>query len=508
MAHEFYDHIKSHAKKIPDHPAIIDGDDTLTYKELLDKIEKFSGALTDLNLNPSSKLGIFCLNQKEYLIAFLGSLLKGLPVVPFNYLLGPDDLVFIAKNSGVDTLVVDAMFIKKETLPFFQMFPQKIVVGETDLEALGTGTNSFETFIQNSDRKQVSHEKDPSIPDTSFYTSGTTGRPKGVMLDEKQFDINCEGFTAHLGLSEKDRAIVALPLFHSFGNIMSLVLLRQGATLILLRQFAPKTILEMAARHKATLLPLVPTIYSFLIQLYARGGYDVSSLRACISGGASLPDALHKKVKEILGTAVLEGYGLTETSPVIALNKFSEGGVPGSVGPVLPNLNIKIVDDSGQQVKQGEVGEIWVEGETVMRGYWKNPEETEKILTADGWLKTGDLGHMDTENRLYISAGRKKDLIIRAGENVAPLAIENALMNHPSLMEVAVIGIPDDRLGEKVKACVVLREGATADEQALKKFCRERLPAFMVPDVIETHDSLPKNATGKILKNQLRARCA
>jgi len=504
MAHEFYDHIKSHAEKTPDHPAIIDGDDTLTYKELLDEIEKFSGALTSLHLNPNSKLGIFCLNQKEYIIAFLGSLLKGLPIVPFNFLLGPEDLVFIAKNAGVDTLVVDAMFIKKETLPFFQMFPHKIVIGETDLEALGTKAISFETFLQNSDRKQVPHEKDPSIPDTIFYTSGTTGRPKGVMLDEKQFDINCEGFLAHLDISEKDRAIVALPLFHSFGNIMSLVLLRQRATLILLRQFAPKTILEMAAKHKATLLPLVPTIYSFLIQLYSRGRYDVSTLRACISGGASLPDALHKKVKEILGTAVLEGYGLTETSPVIALNKFSEGGVPGSVGPVLPNLNIKIIADSGQQVKQGEVGEIWVEGETVMRGYWKNSEETEKILTREGWLKTGDLGHMDTENRLYISAGRKKDLIIRAGENVAPLAIENILMNHPAVMETAVIGIPDDRLGEKVKACVVLREGAMADEQALKKFCRESLPAFMVPDVIEYHDSLPKNATGKILKTKLR----
>jgi long-chain acyl-CoA synthetase len=178
--------------------------------------------------------------------------------------------------------------------------------------------------------------------------------------------------------------------------------------------------------------------------------------------------------------------------------------VPGSVGPVLPNLNIKIIAESGQPVEQGSIGEIWVQGETVMRGYWKNPEETKKILTADGWLKTGDLGHMDADNRLYISAGRIKDLIIRAGENIAPLAIENTLMNHPALREVAVVGIPDDRLGEKVKACVVFREGASADEQTLKKFLRESLPAFMVPDIIEIHDSLPKNATGKILKTQLR----
>ncbi len=504
MAHEFYNHIKSHAEKIPDHPAIIDGDHTLTYKELLEQIEQFSSALTGLHLSPNSKLGIFCLNQKEYLIAFLGSLRKGVPVVPFNFLLGPEDLVFIAKNAGVDALVIDSMFIKKETRPFFQMFPHKIVVGETDLDALGAGATAFENFLQTGDPKHVPHTKDTSIPDTIFYTSGTTGRPKGVMLNEKQFASNCDGILAHLDISGKDRAIVALPLFHSFGNIMSLLLLRQGATLILLRQFAPKTILQMVTQHQATLLPLVPTIYSFLIQLYARGGFDVSSLRACISGGASLPDALHKKVKEILGTAVLEGYGLTETSPVIAVNESSEGGVPGSVGPVLPNVKIKIIDDSGQPVELGAVGEIWVQGETVMRGYWKNPDETEKILTSDGWLKTGDLGHMDANNRLYISAGRKKDLIIRAGENVAPLAIENALMNHPAMLEAAVIGVPDDRLGEKVKACVVLREGATADEQALKNFCRERLPAFMVPDLFQFHESLPKNATGKILKTQLR----
>jgi long-chain acyl-CoA synthetase len=506
MALQFYNYIKTHAEKIPDHPAIIDGEDTLTYRELLEQVEKFSSALTGLDLNPHSKLGIFCLNQKEYLIAYLGALHKGLPVVPFNFLLGPEDLVFIAKNAGVDTLVVDSMFIRKETLPFFQMFPHKIVVGEADLGPLGPGTLPFEDFLKRGDSKEglKPHRKDPSIPDTIFYTSGTTGRPKGVMLNEKQFDTNCDGFLGHLEISGKDRAIVALPLFHSFGNIMALVLLRQGATLILLKQFAPKTILATVTKHQATLLPLVPTIYSFLLDIFARGGYDVSSLRACISGGASLPETLHERVRDILGTAVLEGYGLTETSPVIAVNTSQKGGVPASVGPVLPNLKLKIVDETGQPVKQGDVGEIWVQGETVMQGYWQNPKETEEIMTEDGWLKTGDLGNMDANNLLYISAGRKKDLIIRAGENVAPLTIENTLMNHPGIVEVAAIGVPDDRLGEKVKVCVVLREGSKADEHALKEFCRKRLPAFMIPDIIQFHEALPKNATGKILKTKLR----
>jgi long-chain acyl-CoA synthetase len=504
MALEFYNYLKTHAEKIPDHPAIIDGEDTLTYRELLEQVEKFSSALTGLDLNPHSKLGIFCLNQKEYLIAFLGALHKGLPVVPFNFLLGPEDLVFITKNAGIDALVVDSLFVKKETLPFLKMFPHKIVIGDTDLAPLGAGTILFEDFLQQGTGDEGPHSKAPSIPATIFYTSGTTGRPKGVMLEEKQFDANCDGFLKHLDISGNDRAIVALPLFHSFGNIMALVLLRQGATLILLKQFAPKTILATVTKHQATLLPLVPTIYSFLLDIFARGGYDVSSLRACISGGASLPEVLHERVRDILGTAVLEGYGLTETSPVIAVNTSKKGGVPGSVGPVLPNLKLKIVDEAGQPVKQGDVGEIWVQGETVMQGYWQNPKETEEILTLDGWLKTGDLGHMDANNYLFISAGRKKDLIIRAGENVAPLTIENALMNHPGVLEVAAIGVPDDRLGEKVKVCVVLREGTTADAHALKEFCRKRIPAFMIPDIIQFYESLPKNATGKILKTKLR----
>ncbi|GJL77339.1 MAG: long-chain-fatty-acid--CoA ligase [Nitrospinaceae bacterium] len=506
MALEFHNYLKKHAEKTPDHPAVIDGEDTLTYHELLEQVETFSNALSRLDLNPHSKLGIFCLNQKEYLIAFLGALHKGLPIVPFNFLLGPEDLVFIAKDAGIDVLIVDALFIKPETIPFFQMFPHKIVIGETDLAPLGAGVVPFTDFLHNGvgEKDLTRHKKDASIPDTIFYTSGTTGKPKGVMLNESQFNLNCDGILAHLDISGKDRAIIALPFFHSFGNIMALVLLRQGATLILLKQFAPKTILATITQHKVTLLPLVPTIYSFLIDIYARGGYDVSSLRVCFSGGASLPEALHQKVEEILAVSVLEGYGLTETSPVIAVNTSQRGGVPSSVGPVLPNIKLKIVDETGNAVKRGDVGEIWVQGETVMKGYWKNPKETEETLARDGWLKTGDLGHMDENNLLYISAGRKKDLIIRAGENVAPLAIENALMNHPAIAEVAAIGVPDDRLGEKVKVCAALREGAVSDEHDLKEFCRKKLPAFMIPDIIQFYESLPKNAAGKILKTQLR----
>lgn len=507
MALEFYKILQSHAQSQPDHPALIDGADTVTYSQLLDRVERFAGALDSLNLDADSKLGLLCLNQKEYLIAFLGALLKGLPVVPYNFMLTPEDQVYVTQDAGVDLIVINPAFIKPETSRFFSIFKQRIVTTEFPGGLLPEdGTLLFDAFLKtgNPDAARQRHERSEDIPDVIMYTSGTTARPKGVMLDENMFHANTTGVQEHLKFSAEDRAIMALPLFHSFGNMISLVFLRAGGTIILLPQFHPKTILATIAEQRATVLPLVPTIYSFLVQLAESGHYDTASLKYCISGGAALPHALLKKVEAVLGTTILEGYGLTEASPVVAVNTMVAGSVPGSVGPPLPNITVKIVDDRGDPVTEGTVGEIWVRAETVMRGYWKLAQETRDTITADGWLKTGDLGHMDTEGRLYISAGRKKDLIIRAGENVSPLAIENALINHPAILEAAAIGVPHDRWGEQVVACVSLKQAGTLEENQLKEYCRGKLPAFMLPDHFRFYESLPKNPVGKILKNQLR----
>ena len=502
----FYQYLKEHADKDPSHPAIIEGDTCLSYGGFVSQIECFASALSKFKLNANSKIGLLCLNQKEYLVAYFAALLKGVPVIPFNFMLKPEDLVYITQDAGIDTLIIDSAFVKPEITPFFKFFPNKILVGPADSDQVGEGTISWNEFMALGDPNAslTKHKRGEGLPDVILYTSGTTAKPKGVMLEENQFDANCTGFLEHLHFTPEDKVIVALPLFHSFGNIMALALLRSGATLILLKQFQPKTILESIAQHKATILPLVPTIYSFLVQLYARGGYDVSSLRYCISGGASLPEALLKRVEEGLGVTVIEGYGLTETSPVIAVNTMKDGSVPASVGPILPNVELEIVDEAGKSLKQGEVGEIRVRGETVMKGYWNKSDATAKTLSADGWLRTGDLGHMDEKDRLFISSGRIKDLIIRAGENVSPLAIENALMSHEAIAEVAAIGIANERIGEKVKVFAVLREGTQATEQELKELCRKKLPAFMIPDLFQFMESLPKTATGKILKSELR----
>jgi long-chain acyl-CoA synthetase len=369
----FYHYLKSHAEENPNRPAIIEGDYILSYGELCEQVESFAATLSELPLNTKSKIGLLCLNQKEYLVAYFGSLLKGLPVIPFNFLLKPEDLAYIAQDAGIDTLVVDSAFVKPEVSLFFKFFPNKILVGPANSDQVGEGILRFEDYLKSGikDNAFIRHERESGIPDVILYTSGTTAKPKGVMLNEDQFDENCTGFLEHLHITSKDSAIVALPLFHSFGNIMALVFCRVGATLILLKQFQPKSILASISTHKATFLPLVPTIYSFLVDLYARGSYDVSSLHTCISGGSALPKALLKKVEKILGVTVIEGYGLTETSPVISVNTMKDGSVPGSVGPVLPNVEVKITDDRGNSVAQGEVGEILVRGKTVMNGYWK-----------------------------------------------------------------------------------------------------------------------------------------
>ena len=311
MSQFLYRHLQDVSRKNPNHPAIIDGDVSLSYGELLDSVERFASALNRLNLQPDSKIGILCVNQKEYLIGYIAALTVGLPAIPMNCMLAPETLAYIAKDAGIDVLLVDSIFLKPETAPFFQTFPHKILIGTGDVESLGAGVFRFEAFLEQAGKTPVpfqKHQRAEGIPDAILYTSGTTARPKGVMLNEIQFESNAEQVIAQLDFTANDRVIVALPLFHSFGNMMAWVVLKAGGTLILVRQFAPKTLLTKVSECKATILPLAPTLYSFMVDLYGRGGWDVSSLRFCISGGAALPTSLLDRVRQVMGVSVLEGW--------------------------------------------------------------------------------------------------------------------------------------------------------------------------------------------------------
>ena len=297
MALEFHNALKAHAKSFPEKAAIIDGETTVSYAELLEKAEKFAGGLDSLNPGPKSKMAILSVNQNEFLIALLGSFIKGIPVVPINFLLGPDDLVHIVQEAEIDILLVDRFFVVPGSEKFFSLFPHKITVGEIeDPKLIGEGSQKFEDFIANGNREAgcKRHKREAGIPDVILYTSGTTAKPKGVMLDESQFYANTTGILANAPFSEEDKAIMALPLFHSFGNIIALVFIRIGGSIILIRQFAPKAILANITDHKATILPLVPTIYSFLLDVYARGGIrciDFEILRIRWRGSSNCPSA-------------------------------------------------------------------------------------------------------------------------------------------------------------------------------------------------------------------------
>jgi long-chain acyl-CoA synthetase len=334
-----------------------------------------------------------------------------------------------------------------------------------------------------------------------IYTSGTTGKPKGVMLGEANLLGNLAGINPVFDFTQADCLLLALPLFHAYGFIIALLALRKAASLVLVPKFTPQALMSALTAQPVTVLPMVPTMFSLLLQASQRTGRaPFERIRFCISGGAALPEALLSQLQDKLGLLVLEGYGLSEASPVVAVNRLDRGTIPGSVGLPLPNVSVTL----------GEDGEILVEGPNVMLGYFHDAEATAAAMTPAGRLRTGDLGHLDAEGNLYLSGGRKKDLIIKAGENISPVKIEQVLYAHPDVLEASVIGVPHARDGESILACIELKpdvpEDARPSVKDLIQHCRQHLPAFLVPDAVTFLDTLPKNAAGKILKKELRAR--
>ncbi len=491
----------------PGYPILVEEDTQWTLNELREKVVRLASSLQAKGIQPGDRVAIMFMNQKEYLLSFFAILYAGAVVVPINITLPPEDIIHVILNSGTKLVLTTAAFAAK-----FEGKPIPAWVANQPPELAEAKTfPSLETAIE---------AGDPNFPEVSYgdadtlrllmYTSGTTGKPKGVMLSENNLASNLDGIEPVLKISEQDRLLLALPLFHAYGQIIGLYALQSKAPLYLVPNFAPKKIIQTLVEHQITILPLVPTMFSVLLGSIQRIGADkLANLKACVSGGASLPEKLLHQIETALDLVVLEGYGLTETAPVLAVNSREHGSIPRSVGKALPNVTLKLVNEQGETIpwQPGEVsgeGEILAKGANIMLGYYNLPEETAQAFDAEGYFKTGDLGHFDAEGNLFISGGRKKDLIIKAGENIAPVRIEEALHGHPAILHVAVIGIPDEKLGEDIMACVELKPDHTATEAELKKFCLEHLPPFMVPAVIQFCPELPKNQTGKILKNQLK----
>ena len=367
-------------------------------------------------------------------------------------------------------------------------------------------THYFKNIIENGSENYDPVEVDPK-EDLALlqYTGGTTGRPKGVELTHFNLVSNVEMCTSWLYKLDENEEIVlgVLPFFHVYGmtTVMNLSIMF-GAKMILLPKFDPETVLKSIEKYKPTLFPGAPTIYIGLLNHPNIDKYDLSSIKACISGSASLPVEVQQQFEKKTGGKLVEGYGLTESSPVTHANFIWGDRIGGSIGVPWPDTDAMIVKEGTlEELPLGEVGEIAVKGPQIMKGYWNREEETKKVL-IDGWLLTGDMGKMD-ENGYFYVVDRKKDMIIAGGLNIYPREVEEVLYEHPDIQEAAVFGVPHEYRGETVKAVIVSKGGKKLDEKVLDKYCRENLAAYKIPRIYEFRDELPKTIIGKVLKRQL-----
>jgi len=483
----FADCAEKHARKT----AVFWGETEISYAALLAQSQKIAGHLqTQFGVQPGDRVALWMKNCPEFVSSVFGILHAGAVLVPINSFLKPAEVSYILNDGGIDVMITDAelgahsagLKAARPSLKFFQV---------AEIAASGAAGSRF----------TVHDSRTESDLAALLYTSGTTGHPKGAMLTHGNFLHNVASCVAALGVREDDRVVVALPQFHSFMfTVGTLLPPLCGGGILLLKTLHPfKQVLEEIARHRGTILPAVPSFYRALLAVPEFGRLP---LRLCISGGAPLPVEVFNEFTRKFPFPLREGYGPTESSPVATVNPIHGINKPGSIGKPIPNVELSIRDEAGQELPVGAIGEICIRGGNVMRGYWNQPEETAKVL-RDGWLYTGDVGYRDAEGYYYIT-DRKKDMLLVNGINVYPREIEEVIYQFPGVKEAAVIGVPDPRKGEQPVAFVTAAEGQTLEEKALLQFVRGKLADYKVPKRIVFMPALPRNATGKILKTALR----
>lgn len=449
----------------------------------------------DYGVKAGDRVGLWLKNCPEFVPAFFGVLALGAVVVPINSFLKPDEIAFILQNAGIEVVITDGQLA--------ELFDA--VVG------CRPGLRLFRTdnlLVEQPDRTAVERQQiafgHQSASDLAviIYTSGTTGRPKGAMLSHANLLHNVNSCRVVLELVEGERFAVLLPLFHSYMLTVGLLLpLLSGGSIVLVKSVHPlKNTLQEICQRQATILPAFPQFYRSLVS--APGPIPLP-LRICVSGAAPLPVAVLKDFEAKFGIPLIEGYGLSEASPVVSLNPLKGVRKPGSIGVPIHDVEVSIQDDEGNILPPGKVGEVCVRGGNVMMGYWNDPVETAKAFRK-GWLLTGDIGYRDEDGYFYIT-DRKKDMLIVHGMNVYPREIEEVIYQFPGVKEAAIVGAPDPRRGEQPVAFVAAEEGVQIQSEALNQFLRSRLADYKVPRSIYFVPALPRNASGKVLKPTLRA---
>jgi long-chain acyl-CoA synthetase len=467
---------------------------TTTYSQLADLVRRFAEFLVHQGIRPGDRVCLMLPNRPEFVVLFYSVLHEGAVVVPMNPRQSAREVEFFLFNTGAKML-----FFAPEcaTAAIAGALAAGVRALTIDSEALAFHASGVAGFSRPLPR---------AGDDTAviLHTSGTTGVPKGAQLTHNNLFCN-QGVVARslLNIGPNDVVMGCLPLFHVFGLTCGLLTATcAGATLALLPRFDPVEALQMIAAERVTIFQGVPTMYIAMLASADRDDADVSSLRVCVSGGAAMPVEVLRAFEDRFGCTVLEGYGLSETSPAVCFNRPGRMRKVGSIGTPIDGVQMRIVDEDGNNVLVGTPGEIQVRGHNVMKGYWNLPDATDAAI-KDGWFCTGDIGRVDEDGFYYI-VDRKKDLIIRGGYNVYPREVEEVLHEHPAIAEAVVIGIPDDSLGEEVGAAVVLKHDVAADGEELRDFVKCRVAAYKYPRHVWIVDSLPTDPTGKVLRREVQ----
>ncbi len=501
--------LRESANANPKHPAIILGDTTLSYGELHTYCQLFAGALQELGVEAGQHIALMLPNVPHFTIAYYGGHYAANPIVPLNVLLKAGEIQYHLEDSDAVAIVVWEGFFTEAQRAFENTASCKhLIVAKADKSDLSAPKGALNMTALLSKASPVTTLPTTMPDDTAviLYTSGTTGQPKGAELSHFNLFYNAEYAGSKLmPLNDTTVALATLPLFHSFGQtVIQNGVLGAGGTIVLLPRFDPSAALALMQNHRINLFAGVPTMYFALLNHPEADSFDLSALQYCLSGGSAMPVEIMRAFDDKYKVSILEGYGLSETSPIASFNVLDRPKKAGSIGLPLRGVEFCLMDADDNILGGTEnAGEICIKGHNVMKGYYGKPEATAESMRG-GWFHTGDIGTRDDEGHYFI-VDRKKDMIIRGGFNVYPREIEEVLYTHPAIAEAAVIGIAHESHGEEVKAVVALKSGQSTTEDEIRAYCKEKLAAYKYPRVVSIIAELPKGPTGKILKRELRS---
>jgi long-chain acyl-CoA synthetase len=488
---------------------VYEGDKTFTYAEIYDRARRFAGGLKKLGIKKGMRVGVLMFNNYRWYDLYYGLAAAGCILVPLNYRLANPEIEYQINDSGCRMMVFDPEFTKvvddiKGNLKSVEHYAY------TGDEAPFKGAIPYDTLLD-----ADPFEADVTADDVFgiYYTGGTTGLAKGVMLTHKNILANAFQLCTHINLTGDHLAMHAAPMFHLADGASNFAVTLAGGSHVSVKAFEPLAVLKAIEKYKVTCALLVPTMINMLINHPDAGKYDLTSMRLIWYGASPIaPDVLQRAIN-VFKCDFCQLYGMTEAGPIVTVllpeDHMVDPDDPKSVrklraaGREIIGVQMRVVDKSGNDVKPGEIGEVTAKGDNIMAGYWAKPVETEEVLSKDGWYQTRDLAEIDENGYIYI-VDRAKDMIISGGENIYTVEVEGALYKHPAILETAVIGVPDERWGEAVKACVVLKAGAKATESEIIDFCRKLIAAYKCPKSVDFLDAIPKSGAGKILKRELR----